>query len=305
MKNFFKTIRRSIYSPGFYLSLKDKPLKYSFKYFFALIISVALIVGLVFSIILVPSVISLGNQAVNLINEKYPYDLKITVKDGAAFTYPERTYRLKWPVDGVFNANEFFIFKSRVVTDSVLENIVVLNTQENFTGIRQFEDANTAVLLTRDSLVARGGRGDMRVYPLKSFAPDTVITKDYAQSFANKVVPFIKIAAPFLFAALVAVFFVFNNVVFLLLTLITAFLIWLAAKIWKKRQTYKKSYQEGLHALTLIFLADLLFLAFGDTHIPFFWSVAAVLAVWLLNRRIWEKMEMTVINGEPPVVSQS
>ncbi len=282
---FLENIKKSIYGPEFYKKLHAKPLSFSFKYFYALASVLAVIGTAQLSFQAIPSFHSflsgIGPEIVN----NYPSELVITVKNGQASSNVTEPYFIKTPasITGENSKNEPAItinvngWHPSSSSSSVPENLIVIDTKNQFSEA-DFDKYSTFAVLTKTSFASRKDNGKIEIQSLSKM-PNWTIDKASVASFVGKIQPFIKFASPLLVLAFfVGYMFYFSfQLVYLLFA---ALLIWAVAKIKKFPFGYKKSYQAGLHIITLPFLIRAISTILNihiAAAIPFFTTIVIVI----------------------------
>jgi hypothetical protein len=198
----------------------------------------------------------------------YPDELEIVIKEGKVSTNVQEPYFIKISSDS---------------KNSLVENILVINTKDSF-SLENFKDYKTACLLTEENLVCYDSNQTIKINPLTNI-PDFKLDKSIVSSFLTKIQPFFKLFYPFF----ILVFFITIFIVSLwrmIYLFFGALLIWLVAKIRKVDIGYKKSYQLGLHLMTAPFLIDFLItyvlkLLGVSFNIPYFFTIVLVITAVL------------------------
>jgi len=265
--HFFKTISQSIYDPAFYQELPQKPFSFSLKYFYALALLLSVVLTASFTVSTVPAVYAFLKDIGPRFLAFYPDDLTITIKNGKASS----------------NAVEPFFFTVPSISPGMSpeeagqKNFLVIDTATPF-SLKQFEQYDTLALLTREALVI-SDRGNIRIYPLAKI-PDIEITKSLPTLIVQKIQPFIRFVLPLL---IVVVFFGFISLqsVNLLYLLIFSLFVWGIAKVKKLSVGYKKSYQIGIHAITLPLLIYALITTLTSVHVPYLFTLLSLLIVFV------------------------
>lgn len=279
---FLDNVKNSIYGPEFYKKLLTKAPSFSFKYFYALVSVLAVVLTAQFSFRAIPSLntflAGIGPQIVS----NYPNELVITIKNGQASSNVDEPYFIKTPAS-ILGEN----FKNVPVitvnglqpsssSSSVPENLIVIDTKNQFSEA-DFDKYNTFAVLTKTSLAMRKDSGKIEIQSLNKI-PDWTISKASVSSFVGKIQPFIKFASP-LFVLMFFVGYMFYFSLQLIYLLLAALLIWAVTKIKKLQIGYKKSYQAGLHIMTFPLLigaiSTILNIHITDA-IPFFTTIVIV-----------------------------
>ncbi len=257
-------LKNSIYGPDFYASLIHKKAGSSFKYFFGFILVLSLLatIGFVFFRIPTPTTTRM-TPYVDKLEAMYPADLVVTIKNGQASTNSATPTVIDFP--------------SSLLTDKSPQHLLVIDTSKT-ASVELFQTYKTAVLLTRDAVIAMKQKGDISMYPL-SKTPDITIDKALISKGIAKVKSFLPYVLPIIFVAMFIAFFI-GNIFALVGLLITALLIWPLARLLKVRIGYGKAYQIGLHAATLAMILDeTLFLAVPKLQFPFAFTIITLLVV--------------------------
>ncbi len=242
LKNFFKNIRESIYSPIFYKHIPHLGLGKAFKYYFLL----SLILTLLTLIPIVEGIFIKTPQALqDLITQTvsyYPSELEVNVKEGSASANVVEPYFIPAPQD-------------EVTADS-LNNLLVIDTKTPYSS-EQFDQYKTAAWLTRNTLFVRGGtdRIDIRAIKLDQ-VKDFKVSKMEVQNLADKISPYIKFVGPvLLLLTLLGIYLYYTlNLIYIL---ILALIIMLLSKVFKWNLNYTSSLKTALFAGTLAFFIEL------------------------------------------------
>ena len=239
--NFIKKIGDSVYSPAFYSSLNGKPLSFSIKYFFGLILIIALLGGTVTSVLIVPELkvflSSLGREVIS----HYPDGLKIEIKKGQASINKPEPYVVKMPTD-----SDSLGELARKHPD--IENLLVVDTKTDF-SLTEFNNYKTVVLLARDVMVYKDKDDKITIQSLKKM-PDITFTREIISGWIEKLTPLIK-SLTFIIPPLLFIAFFILCIFQLVYCLIAGLLVWIIAKIKKLNFSYQKSYQISIHLATL------------------------------------------------------
>jgi uncharacterized protein YbcV (DUF1398 family) len=277
-KSFFKKVTSSVYGPKYYQELLDQPLSYSIKYFltFAFIFGVLLVVG--FSLSSFPRINKTLNEAVRKAVNNYPQELVVTVKSGNVST----------------NVPEPFHVKTTILVD---ENDVDLNDHENLVTIDTKSEAsadslmkyNTSLLITKNYIVYQKSNGQIVTQSLEKVS-NVVIDKAFLIQFVDKYSPYLKLLLPLMVIGLFIfiIFFVAFQFCYLFLA---ALLIWLIAHIKKVEMAYGKSYQLGLHLMTLPLL---IISPFSFVNFPFAFTLLLIILAFINIRK---KEELIIVQA--------
>lgn len=263
--NFYFQIKNSIYSPIFYQKdLIDLNFYDSLKYFFKLIILISIILVIVLSIDFIPKIIFFLNNLTINISKYYPDELEINIKNGETITNVPTPYFLIFPEELNYENKKF-------------DNFLVIDTINNF-SIEKFKEYNTLILLAKKNIVYDND-GKIVVEDLSRF-PDAVINKKIINDFSNKII-IKKIFVPLI----ILLFFIFTLIFYifkLFYLLFGALLIILILKILKYKINYKKSYQIGLHSITLPILFFFILKVFNlNIDLPFVFTILMLFIVFI------------------------
>ncbi len=262
--NIFQQIKSSVYGPEYYKEVVgNMRMRSSIKYLAKLSLLIALL-SIVVSIVFLPKMSKLAKEQINSIVALYPADLEVTITKGKASINQPEPYFIKG-VDG--------------------KNLIVINTKEAFT-VDKFQAYGTFALLSATEFVAIKDMdtGQLQVMPLPK--QDGFVTKALVLKGQGWLVD----ALPWIFAVIIVcigmVFFIGNFVGSLIILFIYALAVWIMSQIFKWNLSYKKSYQVGLHAMTLASILSLVtfmgVLGFMDN---FFVKLLLVILVVYINLR--------------------
>lgn len=277
MKIFTK-IKDSIYNPEYYKEVLQKPFSYSVKYFLLFALLFALVFSVVVTIKFIPIVGLMSLKAPELANY-FPQELTLTIKDGKASTNVSEPYFIKMPKaisDNKSFDNEDMMINGNDVKDIIrLENIVVIDTKNKF-DIDRFESYKTAILITEDNIISLEN-GKVSIVSV-SEVPDFVLNREKISSIVEKVKPFLVYLYPIVFVGgLIGGYFMMLGKIFYLI--FGALLIWATIAVMGLKIGYKKSYQLGLHLMTLpIIVIGILTIIPFNIIFPFLFSIILVLA---------------------------
>lgn len=239
--NFLKQIQNSIYSPTFYKTVPQKTLWQSIKYFLLLILLLT-VIGLVslFQLVIETPTVLIQNLAQDMLN-CFPKDLEIKVSKGEASTNVEEPYFIQ-------NCGSAL----REITNT--NTLVVIDTKIPFSQSK-FDEYNTQVWLTKDTVIVKDENYRTRLYSLQEV--DFTLNKETLNSLYDKISPYFKFLGPTLVIFAFLGIFIFS-LFRLLQLLLTASLVWLLGKIFKHELNFSSSYKIGLFAATLGLLVDLI-----------------------------------------------
>jgi len=261
----FKNTKNSIYNPEYYNSLLSEPFSFSLKYFLLFTLIFSAIFSLIYSVRIIPPLRNFLNEKSMEILQRYPEGLEITIKKGKVLTNAEEPYFVKFP-------------KREMPGSTGPKNFLVIDTRSDF-SLEKFYSYSTAILLTRDSVVSQE-KGKVTINQLENF-PDFTVNKTVVSSFINKITPYFNLVIPIVMFGML--FGIYTAVSFRLVYLVVAaLLIWVIGKIKKVNLNYSKSYQIGLHLMTLpIVVTFSLNLVSPQTSIPFLFTILTVVVAFI------------------------
>jgi len=242
----FSNIIKSIYNPVFYQELKNKPLSFSFKYYFFLILLVSVIFTVVVMASFVPTVVGYMNQFGADLIASYPSDLELTIKNGEVSTNKPN------PVVIAFGGLDQL--PTEVTEDNKKVNLVVIDTDKAVT-VENFVAADTFVLIGKNEVAMQDDEAVkiVKIGPTTSFK----ITDADVNNYGAKAMSWIKIIYPIAVVGSFLYKFIFLTF-YLLILLISAVFVFLLLYLFGRRVSYGKAYQVTLHAVTLVIVLDLI-----------------------------------------------
>lgn len=264
----FEHVRKSIYNPEYYEEIESKPFSYSIKYFYSLVLVMAVILSTVYGFIFIPVTVSFLKSFGTAIVDYYPSELTVTIKGGMVTTNVTEPYSLPFPE------------KLRSSETKGIDNLLVIDTHHDFT-MDLWNQYKTTAWLTKDTLIYRDKDNRISITPLDK-TPNTEITRTKIASWLAAIEPFFKWVPPLLIFG-IFVFFMFFLSGYLFYLLFGALLIYFIARLKKIPLSYKKAYQVGLHAITLslIFTLAKLSLLQGSPNIPFLFTAVLCIVAWI------------------------
>jgi hypothetical protein len=209
----------------------------------------------------------------------YPQELEITIKNGKVSTNVQEPYYIKIPTEWKNNAPDNLEINGQPTSQLAdIDNLLVIDTKNPF-SLEKLYAYRTVALLTSDSVVYISDN-KIEIQPLKNIS-DFRINKSQLVYLAGTIKPFTKFVYPvvclgiFVGQALLLLF----KFVYLL---VAALLIWLVVAIKKINLGYKKSYQLGLHLITLGVILEPIIYLLGISTFPFAFTILLLLLA-LLN----------------------
>ncbi len=274
MKKFFHSIRLSIYDKEYYKSLDGQKTSSSFKYFLKINALFALVASLLVSIFIIPSLlIAIKPASLDKIVQVYPKDLEITIKDGQASSNKTAPYSIPLGEEQTVNN------KSKDLPAP--KNFITIDTTTDFT-IEKFKSSDSLAYLSKDYLIYQEGNGQIKLQSLKAINNLTISQKNISD-WLGKVLPYIKVLTPFIFVALLVIYFSGSVVGNLIFILISSLIIFIVEKIRKNEVPFKTIYKRGFHLITAVIILNLVLFVFGFNSI---WPVSLALFLWLYYSNI-------------------
>lgn len=252
VKIFTRTFWNSLTKPSYYKDIKEARLSFSFKYLLSLFLLVSFIVGVSISartLGFISQTPKFVKDTKSFMAETYPKELKLTLKEGKIITNVKEPYFIDLAEDKKAAIEPFTHF-------------IAISTKGNPEDIKNLD---SLFLLTSDNLIVSEGTasGSYRVISLNnalSKIPNGVSMDkslftsilDMFTPYALKVLPRIIIAISLLILILYPLLrgtfgFIFEAIFLLPASLV----IFIVAKIAKKKLSFKKTYQMSLHGATI------------------------------------------------------
>jgi|GEM_PF-1957612 len=273
MKKFIKEIGYTFYSSNFYKDIRGEKWDTTIGFLAKAVIflsACATILGFVVLLVFSPAI---KKNASNFVNQNFPADLTITVKDNKMTTG---------------NNQSFFI---KIGDSKEGERI---NNKENFISILPDEKAdpsvltkyNTALAVTSDGIVAEKSEQEIRIIKYSNFNLylDKTIVLKKVNLFSILLVPF----AIFGIIPIAMILFVVAGI-HLVWLFAVALLLWLFLKLKKIEIGYWESYRIGAYAIIPLIALEILVFRFGLSGRWF--TTAIILAVTLIVTHKWAPRE--------------
>jgi hypothetical protein len=210
------------------------------------------------------------NAGVRMAVDNYPQDLVVTVKSGNISINKEEPYFVKLPDlmnDGNRQSNK-------------IENLIAVDTKSEASA-DNLKKYNTVALVTKNYIVYQKDDGQISIQSLENIS-DMVVDKIAVTNFVEKYSPYLKLLYPF-FIIVFFIFFVLLILFRLCYLFLAALLIWLIAHIKNVEISYGKSYQLGLHLITLPLLLFSPF--FHLVYFPFNFTLLLVILAFVNIRK--------------------
>lgn len=271
MKQLIDHIQKSIYGPVYYQELLTRPFVFSWKYFLAFALLLALFLTVVFSVPLIPQVLEATRTFPPAFFAYYPDELEVRIDKGIASSNVSEPYFFPIPP----------ALKEEMGSDDTFQSLAVIDTTTPF-SMEAWKNHKTFAWLGKEQVAIVDDNDGVRI---ESFGKnmDLVVNEAVLKDFEGALQPFYKFAAPIIVLGLFLGLLVGLGMNFLYL-LFGAALIFLSGRLLKQRWSYGTSYRIGLHAITLPLLLKTLLWASGFAAFnPNFLFTAIMLAVVYVN----------------------
>ncbi|MDP3056956.1 MAG: DUF1189 family protein [bacterium] len=271
-----ENIKSSIYNSAYYSEILNKPFSYSLKYFLSLICLIALVSTIIFTFSTLPKINKVFDEIGSNVLNYYPEELEITVKNGIISTNVSEPYFIKAPAEF---KNDSKRSDNKTIKDEI-DNLLVIDTQSPL-NLDAFKDYKTFVLISRDSIAYRDSNEAIKIQFLNQEF-NGVITKTKISSALNKIMPYLKVI-PLVLVPLVFVGSILGATIkYLIYLIFGALVIWIMAKAMKRNLRFGKSYQIGIHAITLgVILEATVFRFYPNLEFPLFFTLLMFAIVWI------------------------
>jgi hypothetical protein len=270
---FLEQAKSSIYSPSFYDEvITTRSFRSSIWYFYSLTLILSFITTVLLAINLVPAVNRFLNDTTASLLEHYPNELVLTFKGGHASSNvgDKEPYVIPLP-EG---------FKSTLsASDGDVQSMLVIDTTHPL-DLTKFREEKTFALLTADELVMLDRGGSVKIQSLDQ-VPDQVIDKKKVSAFVDGIHPLFKFAGPLL-VVIIFLGLLVGSSLYLVYLFFLALIVLVIAKAKKRPLGYKKSYQVGIHAMTIsLILTTIKLNFFGSLDTSFVFLLVFGIMVWI------------------------
>ncbi|MEI8339337.1 MAG: DUF1189 family protein [bacterium] len=272
----FKKIGQSVYGLDLYKSLKTGETKEAVKYYFKFILILAVIVGLLMGFYLIVNIrLNLTSENIAKAVAVYPADLKIKLENGQFSTNSVGVARIPMPKDIEFIKNS--------ETYSKFDNFAVIDPTIKAFPPSILTDNKTFLFITKDSIITEKD-GALEVVSVAD-RKDTKyeFNHDEAVRLAPIGVSIINFASYFAPILVFIAFFIIYALGFIPLYLL-ALLVWLVLIIKRNNGGYMHAFRVTLHAITLVYLINIV-LGFFISSPSWPWTAVVTLLVVFLNLR--------------------
>jgi hypothetical protein len=280
LKTFIRTFVKSLASPKYYRDVLKAKWSFSLKYLIVLLFIVNILTAIKVGTLVnkyYPQAAPFINEVKQIIVDFYPKELVLTIKKQKITTNVKEPFYIEFPEQ-----------LSKIIA-GYYKHLIVIDTKGKVDDYKKYE---SLLLVTADKLVTPDdrGQGNYQVVPLSdklTEVPDgTKINKNLYDEAVGKILPYFDRIARYIYALILigivlipfigTAFGLFEKLIYLLPA---AFLLWLLAKILKKKLSYGKVYCLGIHGLTLPIIVTLA-LSIFNFHIPLLYSL--IFFVWMI-----------------------
>jgi len=275
MKNTFEIFKKSLSSISLYREAREAPLRNGIRYYVKAILVLSLFATLAFGVFSVPQGVRfMREEAVLIIQEKYPAGLEVTIKNGEASTNsvaPSFIQGEKKTLSALFQ-------------DDAIENILVIDTGREYDK-EVFDDYHTFALLAKHNIVIRGTEERVTVQSLRRI-PEMTITGTSLVTFVEKLnnsLALFIILSLFIVFVLLFVGYLVYLVPLALFALIPFFLAWMK----NIPLTYRGAYKMSVYAVVPGLVLKTLFNVGGIFFVPAYFSLLIfMLVIFLVMKKL-------------------
>lgn len=265
LKDFFQTIKNSIYSPTFYSHVSQKTPAQAIRYFFMLVVLLCIIQLLT----LIPGLQSFQREIPKFINsmvQSYPKELEIKIKNQKASSNVKEPYLIAYPGNPPKGSQK---------------NLIVIDTKTPFSE-DQLAKYQADAWLTKTGVAYKTTEGIKIFNFQKEKVQNFTLNKGTVVNFVKQLSPWVPFVAPALgLVALLGMTFFYS--LYMLYAFVLAGVIFFIAKILQKQRTYMDSYKTALYALTAGLLIEVFIIVtqpFLHLHsFPFMTTLVSILVV--------------------------
>lgn len=294
---FWNTLKNIVFRPDFFASatftLKDGLKFYSLL--LLLFIGLRILLALPNTVHLYQAVLSeQWQEQKNIIDDLYPDELKLTLKEGIVTTNVAQPYPLSLPEPW------------RSPKNNTPDNLLVINTDKPIeTG--DFESQNTIFILGRDGFGYHDpNKGEFRIYDFvaQGWKGNMELDKTTYSGFVTKTSTILQ--KLILVGCFVLPFILYSAlwILYLIYLFFGALIVWGGAKLHGHTINYGQAYTAGLFLLPIPFLYEFLS-SYGHGiagNIPFAFSLILLLMT-LINFKKSTPPEVAISSETPPPTS--
>lgn len=258
LKTFWYVFKKSISSFSYYRVIPKTKFSFSLKYLFFLLLIVSLLSSIRFSLIVgkaLPKIPDFINKVQEDAKNFYPKELIVKVVNGEVST----------------NVKEPYYLDLKEVKDS---HFITIDTKAKAEDLGKY---NTLILITKTSIVTKDKETSYRIYPLNQLNKENeklnvTINKRAYDAVVAKLLPYLKYLGPLAIGLIIFSILVwpllgasFSLSWKLFYLLFIAAIVWVVAKIMRKKLAFSKIYQMSMHAVTIPVIIGLVFTLAGLT----------------------------------------
>lgn len=254
LKTFYNAFWKSSIRPSFYKELIKTKFSFSLKYILFLFFLIALIKGVIFDIgavYFIPQIPQFLDRVKTESLSIYPKNLVINFNNGVLKTNVKEPYTIDLPP---------------LLGDIKSDNFIYLVTIDTKGAVENYPQYKSIFLITSNSIVVPDNQsgvstsGSFKVVPISEFVKDdqnvTINQKAY-QNFLGTILPYLNYLRALAIVLVVLAILVWPFIGAILgasgdmfLLVFGAFLIWIFAKIMRRKLSYGKIYQLSMYAIT-------------------------------------------------------
>ncbi len=254
---FIQTIRSSVWGPTFYQEVQSQSLKPAVW----LLLKLALVGTMIVGAIAYFGILQFADPSiVQKVEDVYPDDLVITIKDGTMSINQEQPYYIKNPLPLAEDVPTYL-----VIFDGNDELPVDLDTNSTF------------MLVKETYLIAPGQNEQQQIIPFSKLATSTTIEKSMVVGILDPLKPYV---APFVLGGgavailIIAIFGAAFWVGFhMLYVLLPAFIVFLIGTLRHTEMTYRAAYMVSLYASIPVVILFYLLGFIGLAAIPYTYTL--------------------------------
>lgn len=279
MKILLSTIRQSMSNRAFYAGLLGKTKGQAGAYLMRLGLFLGVVSAILSLLVAVPSASKALRSMESAGMEFYPKGLVVTIENGTASTNSKDE-----PILVPFKDEWKNEWKKAEKTDSlkgmpILDNMLAIDTRTN-ASLESFKNLKSAILLSKDSIVAYKENGQVVVQSLVGF-PKVTVTEALFQKILS-FIPYIVFLIPFAFFIIP----IFYTAISLLYLFLIALIFFLVSKLVKLNYSFSDAYVVCAYAATLPIVITTLLIVFSvPLRIPFFFTFATLIIASIFARK--------------------
>jgi hypothetical protein len=273
MKEFFKTIPRSVYNPAFYGSvIKEARLARAFGYFFVLIALIALVGGVLGSFTFERAVDRADVAGIVTRSvEKYPADYTLSFMDGVASSSANKVIRI--------TSEDLGLKPSACAGTTAPCTLLTIDTSRN-PSVDEVMAADSYAWIAKEYVYVKQADGRVEAQSIKQYGNFT-ITKARAQQLGGYLLSFLGNAQPYM-AVLIGAFAFLALLFYIPLAAILALILLALSKVKERDYSYKGLFAAALYATSLpVIVGSLALLA--TLPVPSMFTQFLALIILLVN----------------------